>query len=320
LIRPYAGLGWGIALSLLDCPDFREGWQLSTVSVQHDDDSAFSLPREQKRLYERYFKEQFEAMRFYDDRETFMLKRNPTAFSDSPSLVLHTMRSRFSVMQFYRDVVIPRPQDRTALIDELVRGSLEARFPNGLCMEMVVVTRDDRVLLTKRSPKLFYYPNAWSCSLEEQMRREDLAEGPEKVLTTWAKRALWEELALDEEAYDAGNLRVLSVFLQSAVLNISLCVYAPINLDSKRLGSILSAKPRSDWEFTEWRFLEVAEGAIIREMNRRRGDFHPTTGYRMLMLLLKRFGEPQRKSLEVRGQSSVTATTASRKDAKNGEN
>jgi len=160
---------------------------------------------------------------------------------------------------------------------------------------MVVVTRDDQVLLTKRSPKLFYHPNAWSCSLEEQLRREDLADGREKALTNWAKRALGEELALDQEAYSAGNLRVLSVFLEADAPNISLCVYAPINLDSKRLGSILSAKPRSDWEFTEWRFLEVEEEAIIREMNRRGGNPHPTTGYRMLMLLLKRFGEPTRR-------------------------
>jgi hypothetical protein len=68
------------------------------------------------------------------------------------------------------------PEERAAFLDALAQGTV--RFPNSLCLQAVVLTRDDQVLLTAQSEKVTYYPGTWSCLIEEQLAPDDLRAGP----------------------------------------------------------------------------------------------------------------------------------------------
>lgn len=296
-ITPYVGVGWRDALSLQDCPNLREGWPPSQVVIKIDETESFALPEEYGPAYEDFFKRCYEKKRFKDNNEKLMLRRNPTAFSDQPSLVLEVIPTKYSLVQFYCYIIALRPE-RDALINDFIRGSLRANFAHSLCMHMVVVTRDDKLLLTKRSQKVDYHPGTWSASIEEQLSREDLESGSERVALSWASRLLKEELGLQQDSYHPDNLRLLSVFLEADILNTAVCVYAELRIDELELDIILRGRARTDYEFTEWAFLDVEKAKLLTELFHPRRQYHPTSGFRLLYTLLKRFGSPTTDDLQ----------------------
>ena len=196
----------------------------------------------------------------------------------------------YSQVQFYRENVAVLTSKREEYIRKAVQ-ELSIDFPHPLCMQLILVTRDDKVLITKRAPKVAYFPGTWSCSVEEQLSLQDVEGGPDNVLQRWFERLLKEELGLGSETYTKENLRVLSVFLESEILAVSICAHAVVDLSSKELSQILEGLPRTDYEFSEWDFLSHEE--LLDELFHSSRPYHPTSGYRMLMALIKRFGEPK---------------------------
>lgn len=288
-IAPYAGLGWGDALYLQDCPRRPEGWSLSQIEVRLEE-SPFALLDKHQTAYADYWRRYYDEKRFKDDGEKFMLRLNPTAFSDSPSLCLEMIPTRYSHIQFYQDSVATIPSERNPLIEDLVRGSLRACFPHSVGMHMIVVTDDDKILLTRRSSKVGIHPKAWSASVEEQLSRHDLGSGTNQVMPNLARRLLNEELSLDADAYHADNMRLLSVFLEADILNVSLCALGRIRLTSQRLDTLLRASPRTDYEFTEWQFLALEKVSLLAELLQPSRYYLPTTGYRLLQTFVNAFG------------------------------
>lgn len=285
-IEPFKGIGWDGSLTLQSCPLLHRGWLINEVQIRHNA-TRYSIPQEYKQAYEEYFKKSFDEKRFFDNTVRIMLIRNPIAFSDSPTLILETQEALYSQIQFYRENVALLTSKR----DEYICRATEELcidFPHSFCMHMIIVTRDDKVLLTKRAPKVAYFPGMWSCSVEEQLSLQDVQE--EEPVQKWFERLLREELGLGTETYNKDNLRVLSVFLESDILNVSLCAHAVIDLISKELEVILESLPRTDYEFSEWKFLSYKD--LLEELFRPTRLYHPTSRYRMLMALIKRFGEP----------------------------
>lgn len=288
-IAPFNAIGWNGALSLQTCPELHRGWQASEVQLNHNT-TRFSLPKEYEQLYQEYFNKYYQEKRFFDDGVKIMLIRNPVAFKDSPTLVLETQETLFSQIQFYLDNVAVLTSKR----DEHIRkvfNELTVLFPHPLCMHVVVVTKDDKVLITKRSPKVIYFPGTWSCSLEEQLSPQDLRGYPNRPVLKWFERSLQEELGLGNETYNKDNLRVLSVFLESDILAISVCAHAVLDIGSTELNQIIECLPRTDYEFTEWKFLTHKE--LLDELFHPTRSYHPTSGYRILLALIRRYGEPR---------------------------
>ena len=305
-IAPYLGIGWGDELSLQDCPKTRLGWPLSQVELRVDD-RPFVFDDTHRQLYEQYFRHYRKKKRFKDDRPKFMLSQNPIAFSDSPSLSLNVRPTRYSHVQYYRDNIAPIVSQKMPLIENLVRGSLSADFPSAFCMHAIVVTSDNKILLTRRSPKVSYNANLWSVSIEEQLSHEDTRQGPQKAVFHWGQRLLREELGLTKYAYHKDNLRLLSVFLESDVLNTAVCVYVELRIDSKTLETSIKHHPRTDYEFTEWRFLDLDRNEILSELFQPSRVYAPSSGYRLLWTFLKAFGLPKDSELYRWGGSSGLA-------------
>jgi pyrimidine deaminase RibD-like protein len=297
-IAPYPSLGFGEALSLQQHPNIREGWPLAKVEIRIAEAEPFPLPRQYELHYERYFERCYEERGFQDDGEKFMLIQNPVAFTDAPSLVLKVRPTRYSCVQFYRDTVAPSPTEKGELIEDLVRGSLQTGFPHSFCMHMMIVTSDNRLLLTKRSPKVAYAPQTWSASAEEQLSREDLEGGSENAALNWASRLLKEELGLPPDSFHPDNLRLLSVFLEADILNISVCAYAGLHTKASELETKLRGSSRPDYEFSRLDFLDLDRKSLLRELFAPARHYHPTSGLRILYTLLKRHGSPRDDELK----------------------
>jgi hypothetical protein len=303
IIQPYIGLGWGDALTVQPCPIIREGWLLASIRVRLLE-SPFELPQDHRSPYDMYFRQNYEEKRFVDDGTKFMVAQNPTAFSDTMSLILDVRPTKYSHAKFYQECIAISEAAKKPLIDTFVRGQPPvAKFAQTFNMQLVIITSDSKILLTLRSPKVTFDPNTWSASIEEQLSRDDLVYPEQEIVFRWAARALREELGLTEDTYHHDNLRLLSVFMEAHCLDISLCVYAELRLDETSLETILKHRSRSDYEFVDWDFLDLDKQVVLRELLRPSRLYHPTARYRLLYTLLKKFGSPTNEDIQ-----SITQT------------
>jgi pyrimidine deaminase RibD-like protein len=294
IISPYPGLGWGDSLSLQESPGIRDGWPASKVRIRLYRD-PFVAPRNKASAYKQFVKgADRQASR---SAQSYMLTKNPVSFSDAPDLSLTVRPVAYNLVQFSRNTIATIGADRSILIDDLVRGSLSASFAHSLCMHVIIVTSDKKVLLTQRSPKVDYYPETWSASIEEQFSAHDLTGPRERAISHWASRSLKEELGLTIRAYHEDNFRILSVFLEGGILNCSVCGYVELRITSHELETVLRGMQRTDYEFIDWRFLDLDKETILGELFQPSRVYHPTVGYRLLQTYLKNFGVPSDAAL-----------------------
>lgn len=287
-IAQYAALTLGSCLSLQLCPEIHRGWTASTVKLQHDT-TEFSLPPNLKPVFQTYYQDNYDAKRFFDDQPKLMLVQNPKAFTDSPTLLLKTCETRWSHVQFYKDNIATSASARQAAIHQLM-DSDSVTFAHSLSLHMIVETSDHKTLITQRTEKGDYYPRTWTCSLEEQASIEDIEPESAGAIGRWTRRALLEELGLGADTYNPNNIRVMSVFLESDILNISLCAHVRLDINERELEARLRGVPRQDYEFTHWRFLKRNE--LRQQMMEPSRQYHPTARYRMLMALIRQSDEP----------------------------
>jgi diguanylate cyclase (GGDEF)-like protein len=297
-IAKYPFFGVDQVLTVVPCPDPDRGWPLSNGQVDLKTTTArFEFSKDLQAAYSAYKVENYEAKKFVDDRHLFMLTKNPRVFTDASTLVLEVKEVLFSEVLFFREVLLRTVPDLLArTLDDLTSGNVIS-FPHGMSMQMVVVTRDSQILITKRSHKTEWYPGHWSCSLEENLSVKDFDDGRQgvEVVRHWAKRGLNEELGLHGDDYFDQNVRILSVFVESdlsqsaSVLNICLCALVLLEIDSPVLAAKLNGMPRKDYEFSEFQFVLYDE--MFRELTQPTRQYHPTSRYRMALALVQRHGE-----------------------------
>jgi len=215
-IAQYTMIGWGDAQSMQECPELHRGWKLGSIRLEYDT-TRFVLSSRYTSAYKQYYDENKEEERFCDDGTKYMVVINPTSFTDTPSLKIQIQETVYSQVRFYQANVATLASERQNLIKNAMEGTIE--FPHSLCMHLVVVTKDDSVLLTKRSNKVAYHPGTWSYSVEEQLAPDDLKGDIRKAVSRWGERFLFEELGLRTEYYDEENFRILSVFIETDSLN-----------------------------------------------------------------------------------------------------
>jgi len=280
------------ALTLQNCPLLDAGWRMSDIKINHHK-TMFSMPKDIQLEYASYFKAHAKEERFIHDENKVMLIKNPTAFSDAMSLTLETRETKYSVAKFYWNRVASNSHKRDEYVETAINQGIIA-FAHILCLHLVVVTSDNKVLLTKRSAKVGFYPGKWSCSIEEQMQPQDMSPGNRDAVLRWGRRALKEELGLDNDdeliTYRDEELKILSVFIEGEGMGVSLCGYVKLDIDKVTLDALIRNYPRGDYEFTEWTFVnfsELLDETFIPE----KFHYHPTSRYRMLMALLHNYGE-----------------------------
>lgn len=291
MVMPFAKgtIAWGCNLSLAVAPDLREGWSANDIRIEYNG-TCYVMPSYHTSSYESYYKRNLLTRRFFDDGDKLMLVKSPTAFSDSPTLLLRLQKTKYSQVQYYRDSIVNLPAERDKLLQGIMTRD-EVLFPHSFCMHAFIVTSDDKVLITKRSPKVSYHPSAWSFSIEEQLALDDLEEGNDGVILRWAARLLREELGLSMRYYEKQNVRVLSVFLEGDVMNCSLMCVIHLAVSSDELNQVVQNQPRPDYEFTDWAFLAFEE--VREELTVHQRILHPTSEYRMLLALVNRYGVPR---------------------------
>jgi predicted nucleotide-binding protein len=282
-IKRFPAIGWDDALSLLNHHDLGQGWALDEVRFRLDP-TPFAVPPDREEPFRRWYAAKHEVERLEDDGVKYMVLQNPIASTDSPTLTLRLGPTRYSETLFYHQDSSSRMREEW--ISDLVQGDLQARFAHSFCMHAIVVTADDQLLLTERSSKVSYGKGMWSASCEESLADVDIAGGMDGLGTRWARRLLDEELGLDASSCDPENMRLLSIFLEADLPNVSACVGLRVNLTAQQLRTRIQSGLRPDSELSTIRFLAAEREALLDALRNPTERFHPTTRYRLLMATL----------------------------------
>jgi len=273
-------VSWGSCLTIQLAPFLRDGWKLSEVRVQHA--GRYPFPRDRRQAYLQY--RDREKARLAPDNKKYGLKGRPFALTDMPSLSLTVGETLYSEVQFFRECIATTAADRDAYVTQARNEGI--RFPNAFCLHLIIVTADGFLLLTRRSIRLAYNPGVWSMSIEEQMAESEFGSPATMVMRNWVARLMQEELGLSAEEVDEVDVRILSVFVETDILNCAIAGVAYIPLTRDELDAVLRVGFRQDQEFDQWEF--IREESLVNELVYPSRPYHTTAPYRMLLLLASR--------------------------------
>lgn len=303
------GYHWELesAVALVEHPELltnRKSWRLSEVVVDYQN-TAFKVPASRKAQYDYFYTINYNRLRFMDNGHKLFLAELPDGvLIDSPTLRLTLEYNLFSQAQFYSRRVAKLDRER----EEFIRHTFETRqitFAHAFCMHAIVVTSDDQVMLVQRSKRMAYHAGKWQCSISEQGDpQKDISDSPNGVLLRWAKRMLFEELSLkDQHGYHEEDLHLLSVFLESDILNVSLCAYIQLQMTAEELRKHTASRPpNGEIDIKDGRLTIdfIPFESLYEELFSGR-EYTPTARYVMTMALLFRHGEDARDKIEALG-------------------
>ena len=252
------------------------------------------IPDELRSEYNAFFvKKTSEPGRYWKkdgggDGKKLMLHQLPYVGTDfieaGGSIPLYVRPVKYSQVLFYQERFTKNASFVQERLDALANTDV-VQFPSSMCLHAVVVTRDENIVAVRRASSVHYYPGKYAATLEEQLNpsRDRVLSGDLSV-DSWVQRALREEMALEVDThYQGTDIRVLSVFLEHTIMNLSVCALVRLKLSDHELRGHLKKEPRDDHEFDELKFLSCDDA--LRELRAPSLDHHPTSRYRLFMAL-----------------------------------
>lgn len=135
----------------------------------------------------------------------------------------------------------------------------EGLWPGIGCAHLVLVTADDRVVVTRRSADVAFYPGAWSASCEEQ-----LEAGVDATAGDAARRCVTEEFGLG--AGTVVSARVLEVFREfdddDAALGIVVVVAVHLTVTAADLAAAVGV---DSWERDRIAFIARPDAGTVMD-------------------------------------------------------
>jgi hypothetical protein len=187
---------------------------------------------------------------------------------------------------------------RDEFLSQIIDGS-EYPVPNIACIHGVVVTSDDLLIASKRSPSARYHPSSWSVSFEEQIEPKDLVFGNAGFHEA-AARGVREEFLSDPLSDSSSNVLV-SLIVEVEILNPAMIAIVRVKDDS--LAILRKQRELADRDAAELdalQFIPYELGALSQLVLSpcfkpgldcsSMDPWHPTSRYRLLMVMLHRFG------------------------------
>src|SRR5258708_31309002 len=161
-------------------------------------------------------------------------------------------------------------------------------IPAPISIQCVVVTKDQQILLMRRSSSVAYYPNHWSASFEETMnapgtaRRGNPSRSDDGDFTAAAIRGLTEEFAISPGAVE--SIKILSLNVEYLTLSVDVIVVIKIDLTAEEIRQnwILEAWDRD--EASKFALLSCELTAVVDKLFSRT-LWHPTPRMRLIQFL-----------------------------------
>ncbi len=283
-------------VDILPCP--AGSWQgEKSVEVEHRPD-YFPLDDELQHLGEAYRI----AHPAKIDRDKLCVRNlGPGVLDDGP-LKLGTVLTKYSTVLAFHEALLANDDRALRFRRKYERQSLDpddALSPHIAVVHATATTTDNMLVLGLRSKKLDYYPSTWSCSFEEQLWIEDLSAGNQLLFRATARGANEEYFGKNSQIVNESNVRVLGVFLQYDILNLTFCAHVDLPVSSEELYHRWRESD-PDPEFTDLQAVSLDLDMLARILRSDRfpfglsgpggGSWHPTSRYRLARLMRLKWG------------------------------
>jgi hypothetical protein len=172
------------------------------------------------------------------------------------------------------------PAQAAHLLEAALRGRPLA--PGLAAVHAVVLTRDRKLVLMRRSASVLYRPSHWAATLEEQMVADDAVE-PDMIARA-TLRGVTEELGVPRSL---ARTRFLLPLVETETLNVAFLSRVDVAFDSRELAKL--APSASDAHDSDRIAFVGAEADELRALVARGGlpdhaPLHPTSALRLLAL------------------------------------
>ncbi len=172
------------------------------------------------------------------------------------------------------------PTQAPVLLDAALRGRPLA--PGLAAVHGVVLTRDRKLVLMRRSANVLYRPSHWAATFEEQMVADDALE-PDMIARA-TLRGVQEELGVPRAL---ARTRFLLPLIETETLNVAFLSRVDVAFDSRELAAL--ARSASDAHDADRLVFLDADADALRAMAAREGapehtPLHPTSALRLLAL------------------------------------
>lgn len=296
------GIGWGLNQTVLSCPNLQNGWGTDLIKFEVDNGlynfevlKKYDKALQNRNLedeYNYYVKDEF-SKRFTTDSDRLMLTCRPVALTDDNALCIKLKKVKWSQLQFFWNKILTT-DIRKRYIDDFFDAGL-IKYPNSFCLHLIVLTNDNKVLLTENSTnKSNDYSKTSAVSIGEQIDKEDIKNIDEDCAYYWVKRALNEELNVKEWDFNRENIHFVAINLEGDIVNYAFVCIAKLQLDSENLTDRLSTDARIDNEFKHIDFIKVDD--IPKELINNTRQYHPSSKIRMIYTYLHLKGASQLKN------------------------
>lgn len=269
-----------------------------------------------------------------DDKERYSARHIEKSMKGN-KIEIRLQKTKWSQLQFSWDYLrrlnahnesVTHPSENEK-INRLFTKALnhdENLLINSFCLHLILVSNNGKVILSKISKiKSNDYPSTWAATLGEQIEREDFlndynGELHSNFVTRWVKRALKEELGIDEnsqtekgiseldEYVDMSSLRVLSVDFEGDIYNVAITCLLKLNIDASQIKSLKEIKMDNNESTND--FMECTESEvrkILLEYPNNKNDYHPSTYLRLLMFHLYSFKQSATMSAIVKDNKKM---------------
>lgn len=224
----------------------------------------------------------------FSDREGLEVTLAPIGFHDyytlatllDEPLLTGPDGSKLSIRQQYGNTAFTYTDHATCLI------------PSAVCLQCVLVTQDQQIVLMQRSSSVALYPNHWSASFEETMNApgpdpKGISRAGDRDFFDCITRGLEEEFGLTPNAIQ--DMKVLSLNVEYLTLVIGVVARIRLNLPAAAVKMSWLLKAADKNEASKFATLPTDLSAVVEKLFSQI-LWHPTARMRLIQYLFHSYG------------------------------
>lgn len=304
-----SGISWGKNRTLWVAPNMVLGLKPEKVVLSHYYDDPYSFPAEVQNDFDKFEASDYmsDIRSLGNDLPRYMLSRySPNFNKKNPLLSINIRKTSWGACQFVWNRYVGQEQAeekqsewRAQIIKEHFESGLKViRYPNSLCLHLIIETSDGNVLFTEVSKeKKNDYPKSKAASIGEQLELSDfidIKDYQENFVSEWVRRAICEEFGLSATMYESefvdSSIRVLALDFEMDIYNFALVCTIKMKHDCEHFKKIVNATIEQK-EISGMSEMNVSDipGVLMNYKNNMK-EYHPSTYIRLLLFYLYQFG------------------------------
>ena len=174
------GFAWGQNMTVLRCPK-EDWWKTSDIQfdLQNIEYSLSKLCDYDRDLNKETLADGFQNYSSYifpktnsENKDRLMLANRPYSFTDNAGLILQLVKTDWRTLQYFWHTLMNEAKRKIYIDDYFINEDI--KFPNSLCLHLVIITNEGKVMLTRNNPTK-NDKKGWAVSLGEQISPDDIA-------------------------------------------------------------------------------------------------------------------------------------------------